>query len=126
MCLYKKTIFPRISTHPIICYKILSKGRDGGLYTPCCGVKVKIGDTVESKLPAVLGIFSGVINGEGVHAYSTKKGAITNAFMDIGDEVYECVIPPYTFYYEGGGEDTNTIAAGKIKIGKRVWQKYEY
>lgn len=127
MCLHKKHILPKISWKPITVYKIfLEHITEHTLYTPYEAYKVS-GNVIKAKYLSIPELtIEDSIEGCGVHAYQSLEGAKPNKSLLLdyhikgyttSTEVYECTIPPFTFYWEGKDGD---IAARKIKIGKKI------
>lgn len=121
MCLIKKHKFPKIAFKSIKVYKILYH-YNNCLYSPYFGCKV-INKEIKAKyfkIPEI--IWEENINGCGVHAFSTLKMAIWAKenyvlFKNPYTKIYECIIPPFTFYWKGrGGEMT----ARRINIKKEI------
>ena len=127
MCLHKKHILPKISWKPITVYKMFFEEIDGdSLYTPYQDYKVS-GIIIRAKYLSIFELtLEDSINGCGVHAYKDLVTAkwiaevwsprvIDNKLCAVA--IYECTIPPFTFYWEGKDED---IAARKLKIEKKI------
>lgn len=121
MCLIKKHKFPKIAFRPIKVYKVLYNFNNC-LYSPYFGCKV-INNKIKAKyfkIPEI--VWEENIYGCGVHAFSTLKEVIQakenleifqNPFM----KIYECIIPPFTLYWNG---KEGNIASRKLKIKKEI------
>lgn len=127
MCLYKKHLFPKISWKPITVYKVfLEDLTEHTIYTPFECHKVS-GNVIKAKYLSIPELtIEDFIQGCGVHAYLSLEEAKSNGSLfsfhridghPTSTEVYECTIPPFTFYWEGKDGD---IAARKIKIRKKI------
>lgn len=127
MCLHKKHILPKISWKAVTVYKVLYNEIDGdSLYTPFQDYKVS-GIIIRARYLSIFELTLGdSINGCGVHAYRDLYAAERSAerwFPRVINNkrcaaaVYECTIPPFTFYWEGKDGD---IAGRKIKIEKKI------
>lgn len=127
MCLHKKHILPKISWKPITVYKVLFEEIDGdSLYTPYQDYKVS-GIIIRAKYLSIFELtLEDSINGCGVHAckdLATAKEISERWLPRVIDNkrfavaIYECTIPPFTFYWEGKDGD---IAARRIKIGEKI------
>lgn len=122
MCLIKKHKFPKIAFKSIKVYKILYN-YNNCLYSPYFGCKV-INKKIKAKyfkIPEI--VWEEDINGCGVHAFSTLKEAMqVKENLEIFHQnplmkIYECIIPPFTLYWNGKGGD---IAARRINIKKEI------
>lgn len=101
---------PTTAKKDIICYKWLERRDTNKLYSPYYGNdSVKVGQRMKAKL----GISNHSVN-EGIHAYYSKKEALTNRCMN--DVIVECIIPKGAQYIKGQWDE---IVATEMKL-KRI------
>ena len=120
MCLVKIHKLPRISWKPIVCYKVLKKRGDNYL-TPCVDYLItKDREIIKGEENFFKGFKYKSIYGWGVHAFTNRFDAFRTArFFCMIDQVIgghivvECIIPRFTFYFEG---KNNEICARKMII----------
>lgn len=123
MCLEKDHWFPKISWKPIKCYKLLYHYENNKLVTPWKHSVIELNIPIRANKNLFSSLFTKVINGEGVHAYSKlSTSTFIQRFYNEHDMfVYEAIIPPFTFYWEG---KSNDIAARKLIVTKEI-ENYE-
>lgn len=125
MCLSKKSLLPRITIKPVKVYKVFYSF-NGNLFTPFIQYKV-INKTIKAKKFDIPEIFwEDRITWCGVHAFRnlvTAERAARSWITRAVDSklcpfvVCECVIPPFTLYWNGKEGD---IAARRINIKKEI------
>ena len=134
MCLSKAHRFPRISWKPIKCYKLVCK-ENGKLYTPFRNVEIMLNKPIKPSRnlfnSLLCDTIGDTIEGGGVHAYINMRLAfvtmrysnmLSNAVHSSDPcKVYEAIIPPFTFYWEG---ESNDIAARELIVTKEI-ENYE-
>lgn len=128
MCLYKTHRFPKISTKPIKCYKVVEYLGDNNYESEFMGYRFKLGDTIKSARHWLFAIFNDELTDEVVHAYTfclETKIDHGFAFCIETNETWietwiECEIPPFTPYWIGR---LGNIGAARIKTIKEVQKK---
>ncbi len=107
MCLTKKYKWPRITLRPKIVYKVLEK-RNGKFFTPFMNYEVEINKKYKGKYNMFDTLFKTIkddyVRSGFIHSYTDKESAV-------GNVVVECIIPRFTLYFIGRGND---IASRKI------------
>lgn len=124
MCLYKLHHFPKISSKPIKCYKLIQihkKGLDYNICkTGCIEHIFKLGDKIYSESHPMFGIFKKLLTNQVVHAYTLELRSINYMRRSNNDnftyKYIECEIPPFTFYYLGIGDEIGASVIKTIKI----------
>ena len=123
MCLSKAHRFPRISWKPVKCYKLVYE-ENGKLCTPFQGVEVILNKPIKPSRNLFNFLSCDVVNGEGVHAFITVDRAFIMRYHMSASypyplicKVYEAIIPPFTFYWEGESSD---IAARELIVTKEI------
>ena len=149
MCLYVKNKEPKIADKDIKCYKIVMK-YNGKYFSPYTHKLIKNEcingdkDLVPSELFVPKNIFhqdynyidgigySGYIEGCMIHTFKYKKNAIADndcvvpfVNCNYGNnylfEVYECIIPKGTEYYEGTDGEWLGYASKAIKFVQKIY-----
>ena len=105
MCLIVHNKFPKIATKDIVCYKIL-KTVDGKLVSSVRNFPFKLNVRMRPKvifkiLPKMDNILGELVVEEGYfHTFVNHENAKSSS-TGYNDEVYECIIPKGTLYFEG-------------------------
>ena len=121
MCLLVDNPNPNVAKKPIKVYKLLIKAKKTDTYRFICqNGRVKFGETVKaskSNYQRLLCDDNGyLIEGEGVHAYVTKKDALNSHFLY--DVITEWEIPAGAKYWLGNQPSKGEIAATEMKFIK--------
>lgn len=111
MCLTTKYREPKIASCDIECFKVLSRGFNGDLFTPFYRVRTSLGEALAAKdneeYP-IKGIDHYVVTCEGVHAFVTKSAAKVVAMRR----------------YDGGLVN-RVIAEATIQAGTEYWRSVD-
>ena len=106
----------RISSHPIVCYKVLVLTDDNKLITPFRECEIEFNKLIKAKddckeHTTLLG--SGFI-----HSFVNIVGvySLVDYLGNRGRKIVECYIPPFTRYYKGVDEITGYPAYASKKI----------
>ena len=120
MCLFTDNSIPNVAEKPIKVYKLLNRKEPDAYQCICQGDIVKIGETVKaskSNHQRLLWYGSGyLVEGEGVHAYVTKKDAQNTEFYY--EVITEWEIPAGAKYWLGNWHSKGEIAATEMKFIK--------
>ena len=105
----------RISSHPIVCYKVLILTDDNKLITPFKGCEIEFNKLIKAKgckehTPLLgSGFIHSFVNIVGVYSLVDYLGSIRC-------KVVKCYIPPFTRYYKGVDEITGYPAYASKRI----------
>ena len=122
MYLVKTHRFPKIAWKPIIVYKELMQINCSfctKFETPYQNKDITLNKPIKNKINILMGIFSNIIEGEGVHAYTKFKKALATVIKDnslIWNSknvfvICKCIVPRFSLYYlDYNGE----IASNKL------------
>lgn len=125
MCLFKKSIIPKITLKPKTVYKIVSKSYNNEYYTYFIGDKVNLGKTYTgkfTKLEAFSFLFKKYIDSGFIHSYSENIDLEFTIF-EYKEQTTEklalikCEIPRFTLYYNGYGDE---IASRRLKYIEEI------
>lgn len=127
MCLLNFNYLPSISKNEITVYKIVLE-KNGELLTPYMYHKVNTSIMQKANISSIVNFLGGRLCNRSVsqgfiHAFTSIERAKEEAerlkwMLMISFEkiiLYECIIPKYTFYYLGAGEE---IATRRLKYIK--------
>lgn len=111
-----------IAKKDIPCYKVLKRTLYSGLLTPYMSKSVRIGQVMDIRyFGRRASYFSETIAiDEGIHAYTSKKRALSVCSPFCERIIVRTIIPKGTPYYLGTRQD---IVALKMKLKKIIYKK---
>lgn len=123
MCLKVKNVRSKKATEDILCYKVVLKNHNGELTSPFYPKFVwQVGVETGPNERSIRRFIPKDIEGGYLHSFSTISGAIDLKIFNINKgrmEIYECVIPKGTHYYEGmHSNGFSGYASKKLKLIK--------
>ena len=112
-------LVPRIAFKDIKCYKVLNEVyyfNAGTVFeTPYTCSRIRIGNTYNSRL-----VRNGFSVEDGLHSFSSIKGASLLAKGSNNSIIVECVIPKGTMYYKGEFWKHGSYASKKLTYLKVI------
>ena len=125
MCLFKKSLIPRITLKPKTVYKIVSKSYNNGCCTYFMEDKVNLGKIYTGKFTKreiFSFLFERYIDSGFIHSYSENIDleSIIFEYIKLGAEnlaLIKCEIPRFTLYYNGHEDE---IASRRLKYIEEI------